>query len=256
MSLLTIAFLSLFFYVDLNQLATSTGNAHGDLQGSHMQPFDIDTNDQVVFDFDQITFDGDIIEVPVYITSDDMIFSLDFSMLLNIEALEYESVVDHTGELQYTAYFKPEDSKLRFTSNNFSPYPTHPDKVISIRFKVLHGVVHLSDFAMVVAYLNGVGGCSFSLQLQGDEIFVANKEIINNETFITPNPAGDYIYISTEEEGTLDMFDFRGSAVIRQHHFNSNVPNKIDVQSFPRGTYTVRLTTEDHTVKTQRIVLQ
>ena len=256
MYLLTIAFLSLFFRPDVSIHNTMTNITP--LNALAVQPLvgDIDSNDQVIIDFDQVTFDGDVVEVPVFIVSDDMIFSLDFSMLLNLDSVEYESIVDHTQVLQYTAFFNPDDLKLRFTSNDFSPYPVYPNKVVSIRFRLLHGIAHLSDFQMLVAYMNGEGGCSSSFQLQGDEIIAANKDIITNETFITPNPAGDYIYISTEEEGTLDMFDFRGSAVIRQHHFNSNVPNRIDVQSFPRGTYTVRLTTEDHTVKTQRIVLQ
>ena len=256
MYLLTIAFLSLFFRPDVNTNLSMANNTPVSILDYITNLDEIDSNDQVIFDLDQITFDGDIIEIPVFVSSDDQIFSLDFSMLLNVEVLEYESVVDHTGELQYTAFFNPNDLKLRFTSNNFSPYPLAPQKVVSVRLRVLNGIVHTWDFQMIVAYLNGEGGCSSSLQLQGDEIVLANKEIITNETFIIPNPAEDILYIHTEEGGILDVFDVQGGMVIKGKQIEQSVTNNIDVQFLPRGAYTARLTTKDHTVKTQRIVLQ
>ncbi len=256
MSLLTILLLSFLSGADVNNNIGTNVETQSELSGFYAPVFDIDSNDQVIFDLDQITFDGNIIEVPVFISSDEQIFSLDFSMLLNVEALEYESVVDHTGELQFTAFFNPNDLKLRFTSNNFSPYPLSPQKVVSIRFRVLNGIVHTWDFQMLVAYLNGEGGCSSDLQLQGDEIVLSNKDIITNETFITPNPARDFIYVGTDEQGVLDMFDAKGHAVIQNHQLNNTGSNKIDTHLFPRGIYTVRLTMEGHTMKTQRIVLQ
>jgi WD40 repeat protein len=253
--MLIIAFLSLFLRSDVNSNTTRADITPLKALEFHSFIGDIDSNDQVIFDFDQITLDGDVIEVPVFIISDDMIFSLDFSMLLNLDSVEFESIVDHTEVLQYTAYVH-DDHKLRFTSNDFSPYPLYPDKVVSIRFKVLHGVVHLSDFQMLVAYINGEGGCSSSIQLQGDEIWVSNKDIITNETFITPNPAGDFIAVVSDEEGVLEMFDAQGVAVIQNHHVHSTGSTKIDIHLLPRGLYTVRLMIEGHIVKTQRIVLQ
>lgn len=256
MSLLTILLLSFFPGADADITRSICDVEQTALTHVYAPVFDIDSNDQVVFDLDQITFDGDVIEIPVFLSSDDQIFSLDFSMLLNVEALAYESVIDHTGELQFTAFFNPNDLKLRFTSNNFSPYPLSPQKVVSVRLRVLNGIVHTWDFQMLVAYLNGEGGCSSSLQLQGDEIVLANKEIITNETFIIPNPADDFLFIHTEDEGTLDVFDFKGGMVIKSHRLEQGGTNRIDVQFLPRGTYTARLTTKDQTVKTQRIVLQ
>lgn len=258
MAQLSLLFLSLLFHqtVSINAMPDVTPIVVQQASRANAIMVDIDSMDGVIFDLDQIIFDGNVIEIPVFVASDDQIFSLDFSMLLNTEALEFESVVDHTGALQYTAFFNPSDLKLRFTSNDFSPYPVYPQKVVSVRLRVLNGVVHTSDIQMIVAYLNGEGGCSSSLQLQGDEIVLANKEIVTNEMFITPNPAGDFISLQTEEEGTLDMFNAQGTAVIQNYPFVRNDANSINVQSFPRGTYTVRIVTKDHTVKTQKIVLQ
>src|SRR5687768_1197654 len=110
---------------------------------------DIDSLDIVIFDLDKMVIIGQFIEIPVYIYSDDMINTLDFSMAINVENLEFESIIDHTGEMQYAAYLNPNDLKLRFTSNSFSLYPVGDFKVVSIRFGVLSTFVYASDFDMI-----------------------------------------------------------------------------------------------------------
>ncbi len=216
---------------------------------------DIDSMDLVIFDFDQITIEGNIIQVPVFIESDDVINALDFSMLLNVENIEFESIVDHTGGLQYAAFFNPNDLKIRFTSNSFASYPKQPQKVVSIRFKVLKGIVRLSDFQMIIAYLNGEQS-SDDVRLQGEEIFVSNKEIVTGELFISPNPAKDILNVAADEDGTMDIYDIQGVPVLRGYVLNAGNLNQVDVQSLPRGTYTVRIVSRDHTIKIQKIVLQ
>jgi hypothetical protein len=215
----------------------------------------IDSNDLVIFDFDQITIEGNIIQVPVFIESDDVINSLDFSMLLNVDNIEFESIVDHTGGLQYAAFLNPNDLKLRFTSNSFSSYPKQPQKVVSIRFKVLKGIVRLSDFQMIIAYLNGERS-SDDVRLQGEEIFVSNKEVVTGELFISPNPATDILYVSAEETGTMGIYDIKGVAVLQGYVLNTGNLNQVDVASLPRGTYTVRIVNRDQTIKIQKILLQ
>lgn len=215
---------------------------------------DIDSADRVIFDLDQLYLvEADFVEIPVFIESDDIINTLDFSMAINTENLRFESVIDHTGELQFAAFLNPNDLKLRFTSNSFSPYPMIPLKVVSIRFKVLSGIIHRSDMLMIVSYLNGE---PCTAELLGDDFPLSNKDVITNETFITPNPAADFIYIESDEEGLLDMFDIQGRAVVHNMNINSHEVNRIDVQKLPRGSYTVRIVSNDHTVKVQKIVLQ
>jgi Secretion system C-terminal sorting domain len=254
MSRLTIALLCIL----LTTVAYS--NVPGLSIGSSAHPVinampDIDSLDLVIFDFDQITIEGNIIQVPVFIESDDVINSLDFSMLLNIENVEFESIVDHTGGLQYAAFLNPNDLKLRFTSNSFSSYPKQPQKVVSIRFKVLRGIVRLSDFQMIIAYLNGERS-SDDVRLQGEEIFVSSKEIVTGELFISPNPATDILYVSAEETGTMDIYDIKGVPVLQGYLLTGESINQVDVQSLPRGTYTVRIVNRDQIIKIQKIVLQ
>jgi hypothetical protein len=189
------------------------------------------------------------------VATDDLINSLDFSMLLNVENLEFLSIVEHAEDLQYAAFLNPNDLKLRFTSNSFTPYPVAPFESVSIRFRVLSPTLKKADFSNFNCYLNGER-CTCDLQLKGVELQVSNKHIETSDLFISPNPATDFLYIESDEEGTLDMFDALGIPVIRGHTLNSNGLNSIDVQMFPRGSYTVRIVTNNQAIKTQKILLQ
>ena len=254
MTLLTIV------YLFVSSLSINPGQAHASLSGMdfpvsiNCTPV-IDTNDIIVISLDQVVIFGNTVEIPVFIQSDDVINALDFSILLDSSNLEYETVIDHTGNLQYASFFNPNDLKLRFTSNSFSSYPVDPDKVISVRFKVLSDLLKLADFQMLTGYLNGER-CKIEIQSQGDEIPVSNKEIITNEIFMTPNPVTDMMYIQADEQGSLDMYDLQGHQVISGTRLTGGEINSINVQHLPRGSYTVRIISSDHKVKTQQILLQ
>ncbi len=254
MTLLTFVFLSLWPWMDQG--------SHNRLSDISIQPqpiafdlVDIDSFDRIIFSLDQIIIIGDIVEIPVFAATDELINAMDFSMLLNVENLEFLSIVEHAEDLMYAAFLNPNDLKLRFTSNSFTPYPVAPFESVSIRFRVKSPTLKKSDFSNFNCYLNGER-CTCDLQLKGDEITVSNKHIETSDLFISPNPATDFLYIESDEEGTLDMFDALGRAVIRGHKLNTNSLNNIDVQMLPRGSYTVRIVTTHQTIKTQKILLQ
>ena len=216
-------------------------------------PVEIDSLDTVIFDIDQALTNGDYVDIPVIISTDDLIFTLDFSMKIDTANLEFVSVIDHTGELDYTAYLNPNDLKLRFTSNSFSPFPTFPQNVVSIRFKVESGVIFNSDMESPLAYLNGE---SCTAQCSGEQYILGNKEIISHEDFISPNPAYNLLFINNPEEGKLELFDMQGNKVIRSVGIHSGMTNNICTGNLPRGMYLAIMHTSDHKIKTQRIILQ
>lgn len=254
MTLVTVALLFLLFGQDVNINAISSDKASQ--KEMNLNPMvQIDSLDFVIFNLDQISILGDIVEIPVFIYSDDLINSLDFSMSVNVENLEYLSIVEYASELNYAAHLNLNDLKFRFTSNSFSPYPLQPSKVVAVRFKVLSNVLRKTDFSDFRYYLNGER-CSGEVQLQGDEIAVSNSEIVTTERFISPNPATNELYISSDIDGALDMFDANGQAVIHGYKLNAQGLNTLNVQSLARGTYTVRIISKDHTIRTQKIVLQ
>ncbi len=213
----------------------------------------IDSLDIVIFDLDSAIYEPHYIDIPVYIISDDVINALDFSMAINIKNLEFLSAADHTGHLQHTAYVNPNDQKLRFTSNSFNAYPTVPVKVVSIRFEVLSNSFNRSDLQTLMAYLNG-DRCS--IEIKGDDVNVATNDVFDEHLKITPNPATEQLYIETKVACTVDMFTLEGRAILQDHTLNGHGINVIDVHWMPRGTYTVRIRSGEHTLRTQMIVLQ
>ena len=245
----TLAFLC--FFSMLSFIAPAMGHANQHLQQT-MFVEDIDSLDKVIFDFEKMVILGHFIEIPVYIYSDDLIYTLDFSMSVNIENLRYESIVDHTGELQFAAYLNPDDLKLRFTSNNLSPYPVGDFKVVSIRFEVLSDIVYLADLDNMLAYLNG-DECSTTLE--GTDMMVPTQEIITHEILVNPNPAHDVIYVTTGTFGKLDIYDIQGKPMIDSQVIESHTTNLVDVHMLPKGNYTVRILTKDLKVKIQKIIL-
>ena len=118
-----------------------------------LQIEEINNLDSVFFDFDKSTITGQIIEIPVYIDSDDNIYTLDFSFILDTTKLKYVSLIDYTGHIQHTEFFNPVNSKFKFTSNSFEKYPKGSKKVVGVKFLMLTGNVQKSSFTNNLYYL-------------------------------------------------------------------------------------------------------
>jgi hypothetical protein len=212
----------------------------------------IDSADIVIFDIDMITQVGNYVEIPVFIETDDIINALDFSMTINVDNLIFDSVIDHTGELQFVAFLNPNDNKLRFTSNSFTPYPVGDQRIVSIRFQVVTSYVSRTDFEDLKGYMNGE---TCSAEMYGKGIVLADEEIINYKITIRPNPASEFIHIDSDTQGDVLVYDTYG------HHLltlpiQSQTTNTLDVRSLPKGNYTLQVVADKHIVKTQQILLQ
>lgn len=123
--------------------------------------FTIDDRDSVNFNLKSAVLNGNILEIPVWIESDDLIYALDFEMTFDTEKMEYQSIIDHTGYIQYNAFQNPLDKKLRFTSNHTAPYNIN-QKIISVRFKLTSMCINEKDFIKITNFLNG-DKCSLKL---------------------------------------------------------------------------------------------
>lgn len=216
-------------------------------------PPDIDSLDRVIFDFDQFIQQGTVVEIPVYIMSDDVIFALDFSMLVDTGNLQFESVVDHAGDLQYAAYLNPNDLKLRFTSNSFTPYLKEPNKIVSVRFDVQNGTLYRSDLEMLLAYLNGE---KCTAEFIGGDIVLGNREVEISSLLVTPNPASSELIVNAEESGVLSILNLKGQAVLADLVLDPYALNKIDIEHLPRGSYVVTILSTEGKLKSQKIILQ
>src|SRR4030095_8126599 len=76
---------------------TGTIPAAGDLSHSATRISSINASDSVLIDLDNFIKAGNDIAVPVYILTDDTIYSLDFSFKYNHDNLTYDTMVNQTA---------------------------------------------------------------------------------------------------------------------------------------------------------------
>jgi len=134
-----------------------------DFTGSWLKsPETVDAGDTIVFDMSQAVCSGPYLLVPFSIISDDVIYSIDFSMQFDNSKITFEGTLDYKSYLNSAANFNTFDSTLRYTSFSFSQPIDHDTCLGAIRFNLLSGPVVASDFDSILTFLNG-DACSFKL---------------------------------------------------------------------------------------------
>ena len=68
------------------------------------------------------------------------------------------------------------------------------------------------------------------------------SDVERNTVAIYPNPTTDILNFSVEETGTFEIIDAIGRTVMSGTAMNGK--NRLDVNSLPKGAYTLKLTTE------------
>lgn len=121
----------------------------------------IDSHDSVYFDLSHALWCTNYVMMPVYISSDDTIFALDFSFRFNLTKLRYDTLINHKSYLLPSAYFNPADSFLRFTSFGMADIESNT-YLVTLRFNLLSGPISAADFYNVTTYLNG-SVCSYKI---------------------------------------------------------------------------------------------
>lgn len=200
--------------------------------------FKIDEKDSVYLKMSEAVLNENMITIPVYIESDDDINALDFSMIFDTEKLAYQSIVDHTGHIQYTDFFNPNDATLRFTSNSFTLYAINK-KIISIRFKVTPPCIETKDILSMISYLNG-DLCSSKLP-EATVCAPSSIEELDTQVDIYPNPASREVNIYTAIDAELTMFTIDGSPVFSEAKLQENETNSIIIANYPSGLYFLRI---------------
>src|SRR4051812_1072432 len=82
----------------------------------------VDHNDSLIFDISQAIINGNQIDIPVLIHSDDTIYAVDFALTYDHSILTFDSVLNTTPYIQSFYYYNAGDSTLRFTSNSLHAY--------------------------------------------------------------------------------------------------------------------------------------
>lgn len=197
--------------------------------------FTIDERDSVNFNLSEAVLTENILEIPVWIESDDQIFSLDFEMTFNTEKMEYLSIIDHTGYIQYNAFQNPLDKKLRFTSNHTAPYNIN-QKIISVRFKISSMCLDEKDFINITNFLNG-DKCSLKLA----PTTICNTSSTNNLDQIlnsVQNPVNSDFELSIPAKSEISLCNLSGISFFQKRNTsNSESTIIIPVSNIDNGLY-------------------
>lgn len=214
--------------------------------------FIIDQYDTVVFDLSRAIRNGSYIDIPVYILSDDSIFSLDFSLKFDHSKLEYDTIIDNATYLQSLSYYNPSDSTIRYTSSSFQNYE-NDTALVSIRFKTFSGQINIEDLNSLFSYLNG-SSCSIKV-INSLPVFIENIDEMVNVVKVFPNPVSEILNIRAEENVFIQLFDINGRLLFFQANILAHQNFELVTRDFMNGTYLLKVFNERYlTIK--KIVIE
>ena len=197
----------------------------------------IDSLDTVFFDLANAVITGNYIDIPVSIISDDSIDALDFSLKYNQTNLIYDSIIDLTNYLQALAFYNPNDSTIRFTSNSFQQYSKNVP-LVNIRLDILGIGFNTSDLWSIKVYLKGQK-CSIKLFNQTSIGF--NEISENTNSLITyPNPCNHLLNLKSIYNSSISIFDPNGKEVYANKNVTANSNLEINTEKFSPGIYLLR----------------
>lgn len=197
----------------------------------------IDALDSVIFDCSQLTGATGAIQIPVSIKSDDLVYSLDFSLKYDHTTLQYDTTVNVTTYLQGLSYYFSTDSTIRFTSSTFSPC-TNDTVLAVVKFILLAPSFTNGSIYTLKGYLNGTL-CSSGYVPPSPVGLTEN--VMENFT-IYPNPAQDAVSINFDNANRIELINLMGQIVYSENVEGLNSIN-INSSEYVNGIYFVKLYT-------------
>lgn len=203
----------------------------------HMDVQTIDALDSVIFDCSQLTGATGAIQIPVSIKSDDLVYSLDFSLKYDHTILQYDTTVNVTTYLQGLSYYFSTDSTIRFTSSTFSPC-TNDTVLAVVKFILLAPSFTNGSIYTLKGYLNGTL-CS-SGYVPPSPVGIS-ENVIENFT-IYPNPAQDAVSINFDNANRLEALNLLGQ-IVYSENIEGMTSTIMNTTSLVNGVYFVKLYT-------------
>jgi len=205
----------------------------------------INASDTLILDLTQVTVNGNHFEFPVSISTDDTIFSLDFSFKINQADMVFDSIVNLTNYLDIFSFYQPADSTVRFTSNSLQDYQ-HNTSLVAVGLTIISGQINSSNFTSLHAYLNGAQ-CTVrvidALIMDAHEY----RSLLKDAT-VFPNPASDksivQFNLSQTEPVALTLFNLGGNKVkeIKLTHVDKGANSfSLDVSDLNEGIYILKV---------------
>jgi hypothetical protein len=198
----------------------------------------INAFDSVFFDMFQASVVGNVVEVPVYFKSDDIINAVDFEFKYDQTKLEYDTILFAASYIEGLSFYNLNDSVVRLTSYSFTQPYANDSVLFKIRFTLLAGnQICAGDFNSVAALLNG-DACSAFVT---DCLTGIGESQIFNGLEIYPNPVSSQLNLSYQSGLNVEIFDLSGRVVIADYFENQNGSVAIPVDQLVPGNYLIRV---------------
>lgn len=197
----------------------------------------IDALDSVIFDCSQLTGATGAIQIPVSIKSDDLVYSVDFSLKYDHSVLQYDTTINVTTYLQGLSNYNSVDSTIRFTSSTFSPC-TNDTTLALVKFILLAPSFTNGSIYTLKGYLNGTL-CS-TKYIPPSPLGV--EENVMKHFTVYPNPAQDAVSINFENAKHLEVLNLFGQTVYSENIEGISSSN-MNTSEFANGVYFVKLYT-------------
>ncbi|MBL7929914.1 MAG: T9SS type A sorting domain-containing protein [Bacteroidia bacterium] len=179
----------------------------------------IDQFDSVVFDLSQAVVANGYLEFPVYFKTDDVIYSLDFSLKYNQTKYLYDTIIDMTTYLLDNSFYNQFDSTIRFTSSSLTPIP-NLTQLVKVRFDTITtSLMCFGDIFTLKGYLNG-DQCSVKL-VDCNLLSVSENSFNHGSIVIFPVPSKEVIHVRMNEliqNAVISMTDLSGRIIEEQNH--------------------------------------
>jgi gliding motility-associated-like protein len=162
----------------------------------------INNLDSIIFDLASATITANYIDLPIYIVSDDVIFSIDYAMKFNLSKLTFSSTIDllpNDPTIISLSNFNQSDLYLRYTASSFNTFPNNGIHVTKIRFTLSAPCIPISslDFTDILAILNGTQ-CSYRVTELNFTKFIPNAGFTNGPSCLnTPIQFTDTSTVTT-----------------------------------------------------------
>ncbi|MBL7923356.1 MAG: T9SS type A sorting domain-containing protein [Bacteroidia bacterium] len=215
----------------------------------------IDSTDTIYFDMSGLLYTGTHVELPVYFNSDDPVYSFDFSLRFDQSKMMYDTITLAPAAAGYQAasYLNPNDSIVRLTSNHLVAMPVLTP-IVYIHFDMLNGaVLDSNDIFTLKGYLNG-DACSESIV--APQTTGVHEMLSAHLVKLFPNPVTEYLTIQSEVDATADLFDACGKRYWSDLRIQGGRSVQVNLSGFPAGFYMIRLTSDDGSVYSEKILLR
>jgi len=215
-------------------LETYTGILLGDANGNYATASASATirngANQVVFDVKNAIINGNLIDVPVYVRSNEAVNALDFSINYNSNRITFHSVVNNGGNMELLA---ENSDALRVTSNSLENYKTNA-AVLYVRFSGTS--VSSNDLVNMEAYING------------DRVQANTTGAFGNEEMtvsVFPNPASAVINILSSEDASFELMDVQGKVVANGSFIAAYQNHELNTENLANGMYVLKVFNTD-----------